>query len=116
MFGLAPRLGLRRFSSAIQQIEKDGARILRIVKKRVDERASIASQVRPRPIDILSTTYASSPDFRVHVQPGGCIMSQTAEGDGTHPRGMGPMGFNTRGVFCYATIHEHLRLMLMLSS
>ncbi|KAF7338172.1 RF-PROK-I domain-containing protein [Mycena venus] len=39
------RLGLRRFSSAIQQIEKDGARILRIVKKRVDERAAIASQI-----------------------------------------------------------------------
>ncbi|KAJ7449955.1 peptide chain release factor 1 [Mycena latifolia] len=49
-------LGLRRFSSAIQQIERDGARILRIVKKRVDERASIASQISESmssPEDIL---------------------------------------------------------------
>lgn len=45
------RFGVRRFSSAIQQIEKDGARILRIVKKRVDERASLASQVRPQTHD-----------------------------------------------------------------
>ncbi|KAF7305033.1 RF-PROK-I domain-containing protein [Mycena kentingensis (nom. inval.)] len=39
-------LFLRRgFSSGIQQIEKDGARILRIVKKRVDERALLTSQL-----------------------------------------------------------------------
>jgi hypothetical protein len=46
-------LGLRRFSSAIQQIEKDGARILRIVKKRVDERTSIASQARRHSTETL---------------------------------------------------------------
>ncbi|KAJ7087894.1 hypothetical protein C8R44DRAFT_820088 [Mycena epipterygia] len=49
-------LGRRRFSSAIRQIEKDGARILRIVKKRIDERASIASQISETmssPEDIL---------------------------------------------------------------
>nr|GAT53296.1 predicted protein [Mycena chlorophos] len=35
----------RCFSTGIQQIEKDGARILRIVKKRVDERALLTSQL-----------------------------------------------------------------------